>query len=1169
MFKTIFAFARQHLLKIKLSWLLLGTVFWAVALILVWWLGPRIEIYSTKPFESLWGRVMFTLLWLWLMLGVVVWNAWRKMQQFKAERQHGVVLEQDPVKGIIDKQALFLNRWLQVLREHLGKGALYAMPWYIVLGLPGCGKSSLIHRANPANKLNPRLDTELRDVAQDQLIDIWLGEHAVILDPAGELLSQSEPQSGPEQEPLARKHERLWLHLLNWLNESRRRQPLNGLVLTVDLAWLAGASVAERKAYAQLMRSRLQEVSVTMNTRLPLYVVFTKLDMLRGFDVVYGQLDKETRDAVLGVTFNPGDSQHKSWQQDLVLFWDQWVDNLNQSLPELMLSRLDASQRNALFSFVRQLAGLKDYVCSLLDETLAIEESKPLLMRGVYISSVYQQGVPFDAFAQAACRRYNLPEPVHSALRGESNTYFARNLFASIIFPEAHLAGENRLHTLYRRRRMAIGLGVLLLFSAVLTGGWHYFYRLNEEAGRNVLTKAQAFTETDEVADEQLFGVSQLPRLNLIREASLSFGNYRERTPLVADLGLYQGDEIGPYVEGSYLQLLGKRFLPAQMQGLLADLEQAPAGSEEKLAILRVMRMLDDASGRNKELVEQYMASRWQRAFPGQGAIQNQLMAHLNYALEHTDWHAARVAGDQAAITAFMPFKEPVYGAQRELSKLPMYQRVYQNLVVKAGNELPPDLNVRDEVGPTFDTVFTLRDENAGQVQRLMTWPGFSEFFLGQDKALIELTAMDAWVLGQRKLSQLSEADRKEITRQVSDRYVTDYINQWQNLLSNLDVQVLASPEQALEVLGAITGNDQPFQRVLATLDDNTRIRKVSDVEADPIQAITARIGRPFTATNAALSGRGEQGPLTQEVNQKLVELQHYLEVIVNDTDPGQAALKAVQLRLTNKYADPVFSLQQYASGLPEPLNRWVGDLAEQSSQLVIDLAMSSLNQEWQEKVLIPFNNQLADRYPFNPRSTKDAPLSEMERFFAPNGILDGFYQVNLKPMVESGLMEGEFSSPIQTELVKQLEHAARIRQIFFSQQGKLEIQFALEPIELTANKRRSVLNMDGQLLEYAHGRRAKVPLVWPNTMRDGAESKITLVPSARDRSPRSEGFVGPWAMFRLMDKGALIQVKEAVFDVRFPVDQGAMTYRVYTDSAQNPFTGGLFSQFRLPDSLY
>jgi type VI secretion system protein ImpL len=169
-----------------------------------------------------------------------------------------------------------------------------------------------------------------------------------------------------------------------------------------------------------------------------------------------------------------------------------------------------------------QLAGLKDYVTSLLAETLAIEESKPLLVRGVYVSSVYQQGVPFDAFAQAASRRYNLPEPIHSALRGESNTYFVRQLFSSIIFPEAHLAGENRLHTLYRRRRMAIGLSCLSLFSAALIGGWHYFYRVNEEAGRNVLTKAQAFMETNEVADAHAFGVSQLPRLNLIREATLS-----------------------------------------------------------------------------------------------------------------------------------------------------------------------------------------------------------------------------------------------------------------------------------------------------------------------------------------------------------------------------------------------------------------------------------------------------------------------------------------------------------------------------------------------------------------------------------------------------------------------------------------------------------------------
>ena len=1165
MFKTIFTFMKQLVGKLKPSWALVGIVLWTLVLLLVWWLGPVLQLGESQPLKPLWTRVVFTLLWLWLILGILSWRMWKKMQQLKAERRDQEENEADPVKPLVEAQGHFLDRWLDALREQLGKGALYAMPWYLVLGASGSGKSSLIHRANPPSRLNPRLDAQLRDHASELAVECWVGEQAVMLDPDGTLLVHSESELAPNE----RRSERLWQHLLQWVAEHRRRQPLNGLVLAVDLGWLAQAGVAERKAYAQLMKARLQEVSLAMNTRLPLYVVFTKLDLLRGFDALYQQLDKAGREAVLGATFSPDASSGKGWLGELEAFWEQWVGQLNGNLPAMMTQGLDASQRAALFAFTRQLAGLRDYVLELLGEILDERDSKPLLMRGVYVSSVYQQGVPFDAFIQATAQRYELAEPIHPALRGESTTYFVKGLFSGVIFPEAHLAGENRLHTLYRRRRMAIGVGCLGLAGALLVAGWHHFYRVNEAAGRTVLTKAQAFTDTNELSGQQGFGYSQLPRLNLIREATLSFGNYREKTPWIADLGLYQGDQIGPYVEGTYLQLLRLRFLPAVMAGLKGDLERVPAGSEEKLAILRVMRMLDDASGRNRELVEQFMANRWQAAFPGQGAQQEQLMAHLDYALQHTDWYGSRQQKDQAAIEAFIPFREPIRTAQIELGKLPMFQRVYQSMVARGQEQLPPDLALRDEVGPTFDTVFMMRNEAAGSVPRLLTWSGFSEFFLKQDQALVDLTAMDAWVLGQRKQTHLSDADRKEITRQVNDRYVTDYVNQWQKVMVNLDVQPLTTPEQALDVIAAITGNDQPFQRVLATLDDNTRIRQLSDDEKDMSQALSARIGRPFLNTNAVLSGRGEQGPLISEVNQKLTELYHYLELIVNATDPGQSALKAVQLRLGNKYADPVFALQQYARGLPEPLNRWVGQLAEQSAQLVVDLAMSSLNQEWQEKVVTPFNNQLAGRYPFDMNAAKDAPLSEMERFFAPGGTLDSFYQTNLKPMVESGLLQGELGSPIQAELVKQLDRAARIRQTFFNSEGNLEVQFALEPIELTANKRRSVINIDGQLLEYAHGRRTKTPLIWPNTMRDGAESKLTLVPANREHSPRSQGYVGPWAMFRLMDKGELTKVSEATFDVRFPVDQGAMTYRVYTDASHNPFAGGLFSQFRLPETLY
>lgn len=39
------------------------------------------------------------------------------------------------------------------------------------------------------------------------------------------------------------------------------------------------------------------------------------------------------------------------------------------------------------------------------------------------------------------------------------------------------------------------------------------------------------------------------------------------------------------------------------MNGLIRDLNNAPPESEEKLAVLRVLRMMEDKSGRNNEAV--------------------------------------------------------------------------------------------------------------------------------------------------------------------------------------------------------------------------------------------------------------------------------------------------------------------------------------------------------------------------------------------------------------------------------------------------------------------------------------------------------------------------------------------------------------------------------------
>ncbi|MQH88731.1 hypothetical protein EI029_20710 [Escherichia coli] len=200
--------------------------------------------------------------------------------------------------------------------------------------------------------------------------------------------------------------------------------------------------------------------------------------------------------------------------------------------------------------------------------------------------------------------------------------------------------------------------------------------------------------------------------------------------------------------EAGLVQLAQQQYLPSLFNGLVKAMNAAPPESEEKLAVLRVMRMLEDKSGRNNEVVKQYMAKRWSEKFHGQRDIQAQLMSHLDYALAHTDWHAERQAGDGDAISRWTPYDKPVVSAQKELSKLPVYQRVYQSLKTRALGVLPADLNLRDQVGPTFDQVFTSADDNKLVVPQFLTRYGLQSYFVKQRDELVELTAMDSWVSG-------------------------------------------------------------------------------------------------------------------------------------------------------------------------------------------------------------------------------------------------------------------------------------------------------------------------------------------------------------------------------------------------------------------------------------
>lgn len=149
------------------------------------------------------------------------------------------------------------------------------------------------------------------------------------------------------------------------------------------------------------------------------------------------------------------------------------------------------------------------------------------------------------------------------------------------------------------------------------------------------------------------------------------------------------------------------------------------------------------------------------------------------------------------------------------------------------------------------------------------------------------------------------------------------------------------------------------------------------------------------------------------------------------------------------------------------------------------------------------------------------------------------------------------------------VERAEKIQRAYFDRDGALDVEFALEPISLSPDKRRSVISVDGQLIEYTHSAASRVSMIWPNALRGGTDSRITLVPSQINRSPRSISRDGVWAWFRLLDEAELSREDERNLEVRFTVDGGSMRYRLGTNGAQNPFSRSLVAGFQLPSALY
>lgn len=1213
--------------------------------VLLWWLGPQWEFRGSKPFESLLSRITATIILLIIPLFLWTLSIRKKYQRLEGERKYEKAIELDPCIPYVQAQDRHLNESFAKLKTNsLNNDFLYRLPWYLVLGQENSGKTSLINRSNQnftlTNVMKAGAVQSMKDPYLAYPIDWWIGNEAVLIDPPGEIISQitayqndaekkkQDDEHGEKEktENSAAKEEksglppelspRLWAGLVDWLGQKRSDRPLNGIVLTVDFPLLLNQKPSERKAMAALLRARLFEVSQKLGIRFPLYIVLTKFDVLEGFDEFFAKLPRNVREEVLGFSFTLDSIQrYDAWIDEFAKEYDALVDRLKEQIFDAVGQSHTLKERESLFSFVAQLAGVRNILVSYFTEILGSDNySTPALVRGVYFSSVYQEGLLSNAFVKESAKTYRVSTTIPQAKEHKQGViYFTGKLFSDIIYPEAGLAGDNikvlkqKKHILYANAAAATAVCVLAI------GGWQYFYTLNKDKVLNVNNTVEGFNQylkaTQGLSAHQMSnfldktGKDLLPSLNQIRQAVSIYGDYREAWPLLENMGLYQGTKVGPKVDETYIYLLSNRFLGALSAGVMDEINAAPDGSDEQLAALRVYQMMQSLENRRPEIVKHWMLRTWQVAYPNDGMTQEQLMVHLEYAMRYAQAHMPQ-------------YKEKVTYTQDRLSRIPMQQRVYMAMKSTSRNVLVRPLNLRNEIGLSFDMVFhplasvssqnvSARDyhvvyDSTSQpllLDALFTSKGFRDYFTPQSKDVADLAMVDKWVLGKKDSIYYSEEDIKVMRERINTLYVTDYIDTWGRALNQFEVVDFKDIQHGVTVLETVVSSSMPFRRLLETVKDNSEIY-VSPTEAvarvaatagesdrgslaaasspielpqDSLQAESLRITRAFSPLYGMLDSHAEKPSTYDDLMRVVSELYEYMKLVQDSPDRGKVALQLVMDRFELKGADPISNLQRMATGLPEPMNRHAAKLAQQAERMLIIEALKELEKRWDLEVYKFYSERLAPRYPFNPASRHDVALDDFERFFGPRGILNEFtnkyLNVFVKDNVNSLYSKEQGRYLIRTDLLEQFEAANRIRDAFFNSQGALNIQFTVQPLGMTANTRSSLLNVDGQLIAYRHGPGATVGLIWPNTLSEGVVSKVTFVNSAGGSSEITAK--GPWSFFRLLSQGKEDGERSSTsVQLKFAVAQNAMTYRISSEKMNNPFTNRLFDGFRLPRTL-
>jgi type VI secretion system protein ImpL len=1146
-------------------WLLSGI---AVALLaaLVWVFGPFLAILEgVLPRAGL--IVVLALIW-----GAANWWIGHRRQARDAALEAGVA-EADPTAAASAEESDALRERLtqamDLLRRARGtRGWLYEQPWYAIIGPPGAGKTTALLNSGLRFPLaNEMGEGAVAGVGGTRLCDWWFTDDAVLIDTAGRYTTQDSDASVDRAG---------WETFLQLLKRTRPRQPLNGVIVAIGLADIVQASREERMAHAAAIRRRLKELREKLGVRLPVYALFTKADLIAGFSEFFDDLDRERRAQVWGNTFALKQSDAGPLGGFSEAF-GQLVERLDARLLDRMQTERSPDRRALIAGFPSQVASLAGPLQDFLEAAFAGSRLDPApQLRGFYLSSGTQEGTPIDRLTGALARSFGIDQRRAPTLRPEHGRgYFLSRLIRQVILGEAMLVAE--APGAARRRTLMQAGGYAAVLVVVLAAGawlWHAD-AANVGAIDRLAAAMDDYRQTaarlplDPVTDANLPPVAPL----LDKARALPFGD--GATGDAGGAGLSQDAKLAAASRIVYHDALQRVLLPRLILRLETQMRAALDQPDFLYQATRVYLMLGGQGPLDRDLVHAWMQLDWQRTYPGQenAAMRDDLLRHLDVLLAQPLPPITLDGGlvDQARAT---------------FSRVPVAQRVYSRIAPSSAAQALPQWRPSDALGAAGAELFVRASGRplTDGISGLYTPEGFQSVLLASLPAVAKQVADESWVLGKQSEIDTSGPALQTLEAAVVQLYEADYGKQWDALLGDLNLAPFQSAQQAAEALYVLGSPQSPMRSLLTSVAHELTLSAPPPAAANPLKTVAA------ASSAAADLQRVLGGPAAAVVMPDGHEITARYKPLVDYVGPGAgapieqalAAINGLQQNLAQLAAapvggaaatagaDPLLTLHAVASQAPQPVQRWLMALASNGAALraggVRQQAAAAFNGAGGPAQLCA--EAVEGRYPFVATATSDVPLGDFSHLFAPGGLIDAFFDAQLKPFVDTAAhvwkaqAVGGAPGPVTAADLVQFQRAAAIRQMFFAAGGTTpSLRLEITPTDLDAGAKQVTLDLGGSSLTYAHGPSRAVAVNWP--AQGGSEARLAFDPPTPGGAIQASG---PWALFHLIAQGTL-QPNGAPdrFTLVFQHGDRRAVFAIRATSVLNPFSNTALQDFRCP----